>query len=1065
MTKAFRRGTIVTAVSLVLLLVFTWIEPGGEDLARAFRMLAAVAAASFAAWACAHGSANQAAGARRGWLLLAGAGLGWAANAALIAASELVFDQQLGAPSIADIPATAAGLLALLAVLAFLKPTVTSAARMRVLLDGFMLAAALSFIAWSWRLREIYEGAGDVPARVVSLAYPFVDVVVLALLVVALLRAPRESRKPWTLLTFGLVLAMLGDGTLAYLQFADLRVTGATLSTGRVIGWLLVGLAALAPGAETAHTEIRAPKLRDVFVPLVPAVAVAVVAAIEWRGGRLDSFLSVNAGVLVVLLLARQVLSQLEHHDLTKTLEWKVVERTEELRRREEQFRSLVAHSSDVVTVVDASGSITYQSLSIMRLLGYGHNELIGYSIDRFVHEEDRTRLLTVIHPQSIAAGDSVTVDLRLVRADGTSAQTETTISNLLQNPAVQGMVLTSRDIGDRKDLEDQLRHRAFHDTLTGLGNRALFRDRLEHAVTRVRRYGGDLGVLFIDLDGFKTVNDTLGHDAGDRLLTEVSERLQECVRTSDTVARMGGDEFAILLEQAGDAKAARLVASRILAALQLPIELEGGVQTRAGCSIGIATTRPGDVPSAEALLRDADLAMYRAKAQGKGRAEQFEEGLREAAMRRVTIEQELRRAINEGELVLHYQPVVALPSGRISGCEALVRWNHPERGLVPPGEFIPIAEESDLIVELGRWALFQACKDLKALQELTPHAADMWVSVNVATRQLLRPGLLQSTRAAIANSGLDPSYLVLEITEGALLNDPKASATALTELKGLGVSIAIDDFGTGYSSLSRLRSFPVDKLKIDRSFISEIRSPTDEAPIVAAVMAMAHGLGLTAVAEGVETLAQLACLHAYRCEEVQGFLLARPMASEALAELVSSPGGLLDTAEDALAAGGRELELGGIVAEASRADAIFEEMARPILAELAQRAGLEATWLTSFDDEGVQHVLFACALSSIGDLERQTLPPERRSGPVVAVGRQVPEVLASRGIESMVSVPVVDHTGAVVGRLGAGGTGTEPLAANAVVLMELFTRLVAEGAAFAGRAAADPAPDATITA
>ena len=1058
MTKAFRRGAVVTAVVLFALLVFIWFEPGGPDVSHVFRMLAAVGAAAFAAWACAHGSANQAAGARRGWVLLSGAGVGWAANAALIAASDLVFEKRLGAPSIADIPATAAGLLALLAVLAFLKPTVTSAARMRVLLDGFMLAAALSFIAWSWQLRDIYDRAGDVPGRVVSLAYPFIDVVVLALLVVALTRAPKESRKPWTLLTFGLVLAMLGDGTLAFLQFADLRLSGVTLASGRVVGWMLVGLAALAPGAETTNTETRAPKLRDVFVPLVPAVAAAVFSAMNWRSGRLDVFLSVNAAVLVVLLLARQVLAQLEHHDLTKTLESKVVERTDELRRREEQFRSLVAHSSDVVTVVDGSGSITYQSLSVMRLLGYGHNQLIGLGIDRFIHEEDRTRLLTVIHPQSIAAGDSVTVELRLVRADGTWARTETTISNLLQNPAVQGMVLTSRDIGDRKELEDQLRHRAFHDTLTGLGNRALFRDRLEHAVTRVRRYGGDLGVLFVDLDGFKTVNDTLGHDAGDRLLKEVSDRLQECVRTSDTVARMGGDEFAVLLEQAGDAKAAQLVASRILAALQLPIELEGGVQTRAGCSIGIATTRPGDVPSAESLLRDADLAMYRAKAQGKGRAEQFEEGLREAALRRVTIEQELRRAINEGELVLHYQPVVALPSGRISGCEALVRWNHPERGLVPPGEFIPIAEESDLVVELGRWALFQACKDIKALQELTPHAADMWVSVNVATRQLLRPGLLQSTRAALTNSGLDPKHLVLEITEGALLNDPKASAAALTELKSLGVSIAIDDFGTGYSSLSRLRSFPVDKLKIDRSFISEIRSPTDEAPIVAAVMAMAHGLGLTAVAEGVETLAQLACLHAYQCEEVQGFLLARPMAADALTEIVSSPGGLLDATEDALGASNRSSDLGGIVAEASRADAIFEEVARPLLAELAARAALEATWLTSFDDEGVQHVLFACSAGEIGDLERQTLPPERRSGPVVAVGRQVPDVLSSRGIQSMVSVPVLDHNGNVVGRLGAGGTGTEPLAANAVVLMELFTRVVAEGASFAGRAAAAPA-------
>jgi diguanylate cyclase (GGDEF)-like protein/PAS domain S-box-containing protein len=721
-----------------------------------------------------------------------------------------------------------------------------------------------------------------------------------------------------------------------------------------------------------------------------------------------------------------------------------VTEETDELRHREELFRALVASSSDVVTLVDEEGRVRYQSTTAGQPLGRDVDRSAGILVDRLVHPDDRAVLLGALDPARLANGP-ITVEVRLERQDGSFCLTETTVTNQLANPSIGGFVLSSRDITERKELEEQLRHRAFSDALTGLGNRALFRDELERAVARVRRYHSSLAVCFIDLDGFKLVNDTLGHDAGDRLLVQVANRIRSVLRSSDIVARMGGDEFAVLLENSDDVRGAAVVAGRVLAALQTPIEIDGAL-TRTSASIGVDVTGGRSASSAEELLRNADLAMYRAKSRGKNKVEMYEPRLRDAALSRVRLEKELREAIDSDELVLHYQPIVSIPSGAVTGVEALVRWQHPMRGLVPPSEFVPVAEESGLIVELGRWALRRACADIAGLPA---RGKAITVAVNVATRQLLQPGLLQAVRAAIVGSGLEPDRLVLEITEGALLNDSRSTASLLAQLRDQGARLAIDDFGTGYSSLSRLRSFPVDKLKIDRSFIQEIARANDHAPIVAAIMAMAHSLGLTAVAEGVETVEQLACLHQHGCEEIQGFLLSRPLALDQLVKVLEEGDGMLVHGELDLAT--RQVSpLDRLVTDAASAGAPVEERALPLLVELCRQAGVAGAYLARVDrHNGVERIVESHSTDGV-DLPRglDIAAAEHLGAFRVEDGGRVPAALARCGVRAVAVVPVLPAEGPVDLVMGLASTRPGPLPSQAVVLTELFTRLLADVAA-----------------
>jgi diguanylate cyclase (GGDEF)-like protein/PAS domain S-box-containing protein len=450
----------------------------------------------------------------------------------------------------------------------------------------------------------------------------------------------------------------------------------------------------------------------------------------------------------------------------------------------------------------------------------------------------------------------------------------------------VVGRVWSFRDMTEHRRLQTELTFQAFHDPLTGLANQALFRDRVDHAATRLQRNDGQLAVLFIDLDDFKTVNDSLGHLAGDALLREVSERLTSCLRAGDTAARLGGDEFAVLMDVIADPNDAIQVAERILLALQEPIALEA-LRVSATASVGIAYGSAG--AGSDEMLRNADLAMYTAKSNGKNCARVFADEMHHAAVERLDLEAHLRGAAGRGELIVHYQPMYELESGRLTAFEALVRWQHPERGPLGPMSFIPFAEEAGLIDEIGQHVLITACEEAARWVDTVGIVAPA-VSVNVAPRQLLDPRLPDRVESLLDHCGLDSDRLILEITEGALMKDPEAAGVGLRRLSDLGVRLAVDDFGTGYSSLAYLQQFPIDLLKIDGSFVSDILTRSGSL-LVRAIVQIAHTLGLTPVAEGVESSAQAAALAACGCDLVQGFHLGRPADVEVTRQLVTGLG------------------------------------------------------------------------------------------------------------------------------------------------------------------------------
>jgi len=431
----------------------------------------------------------------------------------------------------------------------------------------------------------------------------------------------------------------------------------------------------------------------------------------------------------------------------------------------------------------------------------------------------------------------------------------------------------------------DRLAHQATHDLLTELPNRALILDRLDHALARMRRGPGQLAVLFVDLDRFKVVNDSMGHDAGDEVLGAAAARIGALVREADTVGRLAGDEFIVICEDLGDVQEALAIAGRLIEALERPIPTHPrGTRPReviVGASIGIAIARAAAVVTADELLRDADLAMYRAKRLGGGRAELFDDTLRVAIERRVEVEEDLRRAIPGGQLRLHYQPIVDAAAGAVVGFEALVRWLHPRRGLLQPGEFVPVAEESGLVIPLGRWVLAEACRQAAAWRAASGGRAGPYVAVNLSAAQLADPLLLATVAGTLHDAGLDPGTLWLELTETAVMADATAAREVLTQLRALGVHLAIDDFGTGYSSLAHLRRFPVDALKIDRSFIAGLGGDPEDEAIVALVVSLARALGLSVVAEGVETPQQRERVRALGCDTIQGYCIGRPMAPD----------------------------------------------------------------------------------------------------------------------------------------------------------------------------------------
>lgn len=566
----------------------------------------------------------------------------------------------------------------------------------------------------------------------------------------------------------------------------------------------------------------------------------------------------------------------------------------EEIHRREEWFRSLVQNACDLIIVIDPDLTVRYQSPSAARILGYDPDAVVGHTIAEALHPDDAEQLRAAVQEMMQRPREAVAAEIRLRRTDGSWRHIEFTGADLRDNPAIDGIVLNGRDVTERKMLELQLAHQALHDPLTRLANRRRFVDRLEHALLRLERAGGALALLFMDLDDFKRVNDSLGHSAGDQLLTQVAERVESCLRSVDTVARLGGDEFAVLLEDLHDLDEAAVVADRILQVLREPFALaDNEVLVRA--SIGIAHTEAGKRRAdAETLMQEADTAMYAAKAHGKGRFQVFEEAMQASMLQRLELLADLRRAVERGEFVVQYQPIMSLKRGELFGFEALVRWRHPTKGMVPPLDFIPLAEESGLIVPLGHWVLSEACAQAARWREAHPQSGAWAMSVNVSARQLQHAGFAGDVARVLRETGLPPEALILELTESAVMRDMRGMLSVVRELKGLGVRLAVDDFGTGYSSLNCLREFPFDLLKIDKAFIDDLGEQARDREIAQVIVRLGKMFDLDLVAEGIEREAQLSRLRRMSCGLGQGYLFAKPLDPTAVEELfASAPAGM----------------------------------------------------------------------------------------------------------------------------------------------------------------------------
>ncbi len=594
---------------------------------------------------------------------------------------------------------------------------------------------------------------------------------------------------------------------------------------------------------------------------------------------------------LTALVLLFDIYTGYQHLQLYRT--------RRQLFEQNQLFRLISENAADMIALEDREGRPLYNSPSFEKVLGYSSEEL-ALSPQERIHEDDRERVLAAT-AAARASGRGQRLEYRIRHRNGTLRIVESTV-NAIRNAdgAVEKLVVVNRDITERKRAEEMLAHSALHDSLTNLPNRALFLDRLQRLCTLSRRHAEHkFAVLFVDIDEFKVINESLGHEAGDELLVQAGRRLTASLRGFDTIARPGaageypptddtlaklpGDEFAVLLDDIRDPTDAIRVAERIQAKLAEPFVVNGQ-EIVLSASVGMALNT--SLQGAQELLRDAEIAMHRAKRSGKAGCEVFDSAMHATAVARLQLETDLRKAIERGELRVHYQPIVSLQDGKIVGFEALSRWQRADR-LVMPGEFVPLADQTGLILPINRALMHEACQQLQAWQAEFPSDPPLTVSVNVTQKQFAQPKVAAEIASILRQTGLDPRCLELEILETIAMGNPEHAGQVIGELKAVGVSLSIDDFGTGYSSLGRLQRLPVDKLKIDRSFIASVESDAQSREIVRIIIMLAHGLGLKVVAEGIETRSQLDQLRAFDCDLAQGFLFSRPVEAMRSAELL----------------------------------------------------------------------------------------------------------------------------------------------------------------------------------
>jgi diguanylate cyclase (GGDEF)-like protein/PAS domain S-box-containing protein len=726
-------------------------------------------------------------------------------------------------------------------------------------------------VQWSLGLDAVAtDGTVPVLTRVIWLAYPTLDALLLACIVRAGLDGLLRS-VPGSLLAIGAGCWLVSDAVYASVSVSgpvadwlDAGWLGGSVAMAAAIWW------SRSPTARSAAAPINSLERigpTQIALGMCMFLVPSIIGMVAWvQGAAANPIpLAIAMVALVAMMTARSM----------ATVQQSQTDRAE-LEAQERRASLLAEISSDAVVVVDADGIVLNDALLLSRLVGYD-TRAKGSDIFSLVHPADLAQARGQLQRSLSAPGQVFENEIRALDRHGRELWLGVRVVNLLGDPDVGGIVVNLHDITARKAMERQLEHHAFHDALTGLPNRALFVDRVRHAISSSERSDLTPAVLFLDLDGFKTVNDSLGHAAGDALLRVVASRLRDAVRSSESIARLGGDEFAILVETSDhvitDAEA---VADRVLQALSEPIELDGQTVS-ISASLGIAPAGPG--ADAGSVIRDADVAMYKAKLAGRGRWVVFDTDMRAAAVERLRLEGDLVGALDRGELCLVYQPVVNLETEQVVGFEALLRWRHPELGIVAPDRFIPLAEENGMIVPIGAWVIREACRTAVRWQREFPRPEPITMAVNVSALQLASDDLVPTVAAILEESGLDPRLLVLEMTETELVRDPAVAAMRLDELRTLGLRLAIDDFGTGYSSLSYLRQFPVDILKIDRSFVNSITSRESVPAIVRGLLDLGHTLELEMVAEGVELDLQREGLRAERCQLAQGYLFARPLS------------------------------------------------------------------------------------------------------------------------------------------------------------------------------------------
>jgi diguanylate cyclase (GGDEF)-like protein/PAS domain S-box-containing protein len=839
---------------------------------------------------------SQAPGAdRRPWLVwaLMGAGMGmWLVGQIAWSVYEVGLGVEPPSPGWLDGVFLLSPVLVIAGLLGMLRTPAGGLSQLRGLLEGLFIAGGLLLCTWVIAIEPVAAGSAEPPIQhVINLAYPTLDAIALAAVMFVALRRREDPPAGLGLLGLGIVCIAVSDFAFWYLNATLPRFPGVTpLDTGWVAGFALIAVAALRPSARRHRAAGVIGRRLALVAPAIPASAGAALLLSVWLvEGELDSprmLVAALAGLLIIAVVL-QLIATSENRRLADDLERRVVERTAQLHSAERYYRALVQHSSDSIIVVDADQRIRHASDSVVDVLGRSAERLTGVSLDTLSAGTGRSPSEALV--ESAEWPDQPTrVQWPFTDDAGRTRHLEATITNMLADPDVGAFVLNTRDVTDRVALEDQLRHQAFHDPLTGLPNRALLSDRAAQAFGRAIRTQHLIGAVVVDLDGFKWVNDTQGHVAADKLLCAVGQRLEEKLRPGDTISRVGGDEFVALIESVTSIDDAREIAQRLCESIRPAFTIDGHeIAITASAGVAVATAAEKDFGR---LVADADHAMYAVKAAGKNASELFDPSMHYQARDRIQLRYELERSIEAEDFSLLYQPIYVATDERLVGFEALVRWNHPERGLLAPDSFIPLAEECGLIVPLGRWVLNEAVQRASEWNRDRPRADALTIAINVSPIQLISPGFIADARQAIDACDIDPALVVLEITEAALVEDSEATIAALHALKQLGVRIAIDDFGTGYASLSYLERMPVDMLKVDRCFITATDDNARARELLKAIHDIGDTLSLQTLAEGVETRGQLDIVNDLGFELAQGFLLARPLAAEQAQALAASP-------------------------------------------------------------------------------------------------------------------------------------------------------------------------------